>query len=88
MARELRPLTDNIIVTSSSHPRAASISMLVDEFAKQGIKVDVIKNVSTALSKALAVAQKTGLILVTGYLFVVAEAIEYFTKAGAADISR
>ncbi len=88
MARELRPLTDNIIVTSSSHPRAASISMLVDEFAKQGIKVDVIKNVSTALSKALAVAQKTGLILVTGSLFVVAEAIEYFTKARAADISR
>ena len=88
MARELRPLTDNIIVTSSSHPRAASISMLVDEFAKQGIKVDVIKNVSTALSKALAVAQKTGLILVTGSLFVVAEAIEYFTKARAADIGR
>jgi dihydrofolate synthase/folylpolyglutamate synthase len=88
MARELRPLTDNIIVTSSSHPRAASISMLVDEFAKQGIKVDVIKNVSTALSKALAVTQKTGPILVTGSLFVVAEAIEYFTKARAADISR
>src|SRR4030042_211538 len=56
MARELRPLTDNIIVTSSSHPRAASISILVEEFAKQGIKVDVIENTSTALSKPLFIS--------------------------------
>jgi dihydrofolate synthase/folylpolyglutamate synthase len=80
MAQEIKHLSDNITVTSSSHPRAASISILIEEFAKQGIKVDVIENVATALSKAMAVAQKTGLILVTGSLFVVAEAIEYFTR--------
>ena len=88
MARELRPLTDNIIVTSSSHPRAASTSILVEEFAKQGIKVDVIENTSTALSKALVTTQKTGLILVAGSLFVVAEAIDFFTRTRAADISQ
>ncbi|MBN2463596.1 MAG: bifunctional folylpolyglutamate synthase/dihydrofolate synthase [Dehalococcoidia bacterium] len=88
MARELKPLTDNIIVTSSSHPRAASISILVEEFAKQGIKADVTENISTALSKTLATTQKTGLILVTGSLFVVAEAIDFFARARVVDVSQ
>ncbi|MBC8276519.1 MAG: bifunctional folylpolyglutamate synthase/dihydrofolate synthase [Chloroflexi bacterium] len=89
MAKELKSLADNIIIASSSHPRAASASIiLVGEFAKLDIKVDIIENVSTALSKALAAAQKTDLILVTGSLFVVAEAIDYVIKAGTADVSR
>ena len=88
MARELKSLADNIIVTSSSHPRAASTSILVEEFAKLGIEVKITENVSKALSKALAVAQKTDLILITGSLFVVAEAMDYVAKAGAADVSR
>ena len=88
MAKELKSFTDNIITASSSHPRAASSSTVAREFAKLDIKVDIIENVSTALSKALAVAQKTDLILVTGSLFVVAEAMDYVIKAGAADVSR
>ncbi|UCH51088.1 MAG: bifunctional folylpolyglutamate synthase/dihydrofolate synthase [Chloroflexota bacterium] len=88
MARELRPLTENIIVTSSSHPRAAPTSILVEEFAKQGIKVDAIENITLALSRALAAIQNTGLILVTGSLFVVAEAIDFFTKANEAGVSQ
>ena len=88
MARELKALTDTIIITSSSHPRAASTSTLTQEFTKLDMKVDVIESVSKALSKALAVAQKTDLILVTGSLFVVAEAIDYVVKAGTADFSR
>ena len=81
MARELKSLAENIIITSSSHPRAASTSMLAMEFAKLGVEVKVAKNVSGALSQALAIAEKTDLILVTGSLFVVAEAIDYGTKA-------
>jgi dihydrofolate synthase/folylpolyglutamate synthase len=88
MAQELKSLSRNIAITSSSHPRAASISTLVEEFAKLGIEADVMGNVSEALSRALAAAQKTDLILVTGSLFVVAEAIDYVTRAMATDISR
>jgi dihydrofolate synthase/folylpolyglutamate synthase len=88
MAKELKSLTRNIIIASSSHPRAASSSMVGQEFAKLGIKVDMIENVYTALSKALAAAQKTDLILVTGSLFVVAEAMDYVINAGAADVNR
>jgi dihydrofolate synthase/folylpolyglutamate synthase len=88
MAKELESLADNIIITTSSHPRAASISTLAREFARLDIKVDIVENISTALPKALAVAQKKDLILVTGSLFVVAEAIDYVIKAGVADVSR
>jgi dihydrofolate synthase/folylpolyglutamate synthase len=77
MARELASFTPDITVTSSSHPRAAAIPIVAAEFAKQGVEVKTAKNVAEALSQALAVAQKTDLILITGSLFVAAEAIKY-----------
>jgi len=80
MAQELQPLGKHIIVTSSSHPRAASIQSLVEEFNSLGAQTMVVENVAHALSKALALAKKRDLILITGSLFVVAEAIDYFTK--------
>ena len=82
MVRELAPLAHHVIITSSSHPRATSTSILIEEFAKLGIEIKTAENVSGALAQALAVAKKTDLILITGSLFVVAEAIEYSTKAG------
>ena len=80
MAQELKSLAENVIVTSSSHPRAASTSMLAKEFARLSIEVNVAENVSGALPQALALAEKTDLILVTGSLFVVAEAIDYSAR--------
>ena len=88
MVRELKPLADKIIVTTSSHPRAASIATSAEEFANLSIEVDVTENVADALSQALSKAKKTELVLVTGSLFVVAEAINYFTKAKAAGVSQ
>ncbi len=88
MARELKPLGDHIIITSSSHPRAASISILADEFARLGVEAKIAGNVSDALSQALSLAGKTDLILVTGSLFVVAEAIGYAPKLGTSDVTQ
>ncbi len=82
MARELKPLAYRITITSSSHPRAASTSILTQEFARLGIKAKVAENVPEALSQVMAIAEKTDLILVTGSLFVAAEAINYGTRAG------
>ncbi|MBM3118586.1 MAG: bifunctional folylpolyglutamate synthase/dihydrofolate synthase [Chloroflexi bacterium] len=88
MVRELKPLGDHIIITSSSHPRAASTLILSDKFAKLGVKVKIAESVPDALSQALASTGKTGLILVTGSLFVVAEAIDYTSRAGTADVNQ
>ena len=83
MAQELQPLSNHIIITSSSHPRAAPISSVAEKFNTLGVKAMVVGNITEALSKALALAKKTDLILITGSLFVVAEAIDYITKARA-----
>jgi len=77
MARQLKCFATNITITSSSHPRAASTSILAEEFARLGIEVNVAENVPQALSQTLAAAKKRDLILVTGSLFIVAEAIDY-----------
>jgi len=83
MVQELKSLSNHIIITSSSHPRAASISLLAEKFNSPGVKAMTVGNVMEALSKALSSAKKTDLILITGSLFVVAEAIDYITKARA-----
>ena len=86
MAQELRAFAERIIITRSSHPRAASVQVLAEGFGNLGVEVEVAENASKALSKALSVADNTDLILITGSFFVVAEAISYITKAGTAGV--
>lgn len=80
IVKELAPLSCDVLVTRSSHPRAASVSVLATEFISQGIKVKVTNSVSEALSQVLTLAGDKDLICVTGSLFVVAEAIDYAAK--------
>jgi dihydrofolate synthase/folylpolyglutamate synthase len=80
MAKELKKLGCSIIITSSSHPRAASISSLAQTFKGVGMRPVVSDNVREALTKTLPSAEKTDLILITGSLFVVGEAIKFFDE--------
>jgi len=80
MVGELASFTKNIIVTSSNHPRAAANSVLADEFFKQGIEAQVVNSVADGIIGILPKAGKKDLILITGSLFVVAEALLFFGK--------
>lgn len=80
MAQELKTLSHHIIITSSSHPRAASISSLAEKFSRLDVEPVEEENVAEALSKTLDSAEKTDLILITGSLFVAGEAISYFNQ--------
>ncbi len=80
MVEELVPLSPQVTVTRSSHPRAASSLTIAAEFNKRGIGPKVTCDVFEALSQTLAVAGMQDLICVTGSLFVVAEALDYFSK--------
>lgn len=82
MAQELKPLGSHIIITNSSHPRAAHTSTLAKEFTRLNIKFETATDIYNALAQALCRAEKTDLILVTGSLFVVAEALNYAQKLG------
>jgi dihydrofolate synthase/folylpolyglutamate synthase len=76
---ELVPLSPQVIVTRAAHSRAAPLSTLVAEFSKQGIELEIRETVTEAISRALSLADRTDLICVTGSLFVVAEALDYFS---------
>jgi len=80
IVKELTFSSSQVIVTRSSHPRAASPLDLAAEFAKAGIKPKITNAVGQALSQSLALARKSDLICVTGSLFVVAEALDYMAR--------
>jgi dihydrofolate synthase/folylpolyglutamate synthase len=76
---ELVPLSPQVIVTQASHSRAAPVPTLVAEFTKRGIEPETKETVPEAIGRALSTAKKTDIICVTGSLFVVAEALDYFS---------
>jgi len=76
---ELVSLSPQVIVTRATHSRAVPPSILVAEFSKRGIELEIGETVTEAVSQALSLANKTDLICVTGSLFVVAEALDYFS---------
>ncbi len=79
MAAELAPFPDTVIVTSSRHPRAIAAGKLAEEFSRRGVTAVVAENVTRAIDAALAGASEGDLVCVTGSLFIVAEALEYFS---------
>jgi dihydrofolate synthase/folylpolyglutamate synthase len=76
---ELVPLSPQVIVTQTPHSRAATISTLAAEFSKRGIEPETRETIAEAISRALSLADRTDIICVTGSLFVVAEALDYFS---------
>ena len=80
------PLVKELITVKSFHPRAIDPGSLVEMAASYGHQMECIENIPTALEKALQLVGEDGLILVTGSIFVVAEARKYWE--GKADIRR
>jgi len=79
MARELSPLGARVLVAASRHPRAAPPEKVAGAWEKYQ-SCESFPSVPRALEEALARALSSDLILATGSLFVVAEAIEYFRR--------
>ena len=77
---ELVPFSPQVIVTRTAQSsRAASPPTLAAEFSKRGIEPETGETVAEAISRALSLADTTDIICVTGSLFVVAEALDYFS---------
>lgn len=72
----LLPAADRLWLTQSRHPKAIPASELVPVAQQAGVEPDVAPSVDEALRAALANASPQDLVLVTGSLFVVAEARE------------
>ena len=73
---ELAGLTSDVIVTRSRHPRAATIAAVAVAFAGYGVDAVQVEGVDAAVAKAVEESREGDLVLVTGSLFVAAEARE------------
>lgn len=80
MARELAASAVHTIATQSRHPKSSPAQRLADTGRQHGIEISVQTSVEAALLEAKRVSggnRGIGLIVVTGSLFVAAEAREY-----------
>jgi dihydrofolate synthase/folylpolyglutamate synthase len=82
MLAELMPNVQDLIAVKSFHPRAIDPEKLVDMAQSYGHQVEIIENIPQALERALQLSGADAVVLVTGSIFVVAEARKYWeTKA-------
>jgi dihydrofolate synthase/folylpolyglutamate synthase len=80
MFAELMPVAKDLIAVKSFHPRAIEPGKLMEMSQIYGHPVEVVEHVPQAIEKALQMAGADGLVLVTGSIFVVAEARKYWEK--------
>jgi dihydrofolate synthase/folylpolyglutamate synthase len=75
MLGELLPRVSKLIVTKADHPRAADPDLLTNLAHSHGVRVEVIHPVAKALEIGLKSLDDEDVLLVTGSLFVVGEAL-------------
>lgn len=76
----LETVSDIIILTkASNNPRAEDVSRLKQNFLNSRLGLEESSNIDEAMQKALRLADKDDLILVTGSLFVVGDAIKMYS---------
>ncbi|HHS97099.1 MAG TPA: bifunctional folylpolyglutamate synthase/dihydrofolate synthase [Chloroflexi bacterium] len=80
MLRALLPIADYLIVTRSEHPRATAPVELADIAASVGGGAEVAVNTQRALQRAVERLEGGEGILVTGSIFLVAEAREVWAE--------
>lgn len=75
MAGILFPIAEQVIVTKVANPRAATTSELAQAGSRTGTSLYEEQNVAAALARAREVSKPQGLIVVTGSIFLVGEAM-------------
>jgi len=83
MMAELVPFSLRIVVTRSRHPAAMPTWALREAVARHGIAVQEVEGVDRAVDETVQQAGEDDLVLATGSLFVVAEAIEAVKRVPA-----
>ncbi len=74
MFQELFPYVEQAIFTKSFHPRAISPFILHEKAIQSHLAAQVIEDVADAMQTALQIINERQVVLVTGSIFVVAEA--------------
>jgi dihydrofolate synthase/folylpolyglutamate synthase len=77
---ELMPMVHEMLVVKSFHPRAIEPTKLMEIVQPFGCPVQIVDQIPDALEKAVQLAGDKMAVLVTGSIFVVAEARKYWEK--------
>jgi dihydrofolate synthase/folylpolyglutamate synthase len=77
MADILFPLADHVVVTHVNNPRAASPDEIRQAGARTGADISSQPTPATALQAAKALAQRKALVVVTGSIYLVGEALQH-----------
>jgi dihydrofolate synthase/folylpolyglutamate synthase len=75
IAEILFPLADRVIATHVENPRAASASEIREASRRVSVEIDDAPDVASALAQARVVAGTRGLVVVTGSIYIVGEAM-------------
>ncbi len=82
MFEELLPRVARLIATQADHARAAEVADLAALAHEHGTRVETVVPVAQALDRALKILRPDEVLLVTGSLFVVGEALRYWESLG------
>ena len=75
IAEILFPLGERVIVTQADNPRSASAQEIREAAARLEIEMEEAVDVATALARAREIASARGIIVVTGSIYIVGEAM-------------
>jgi dihydrofolate synthase / folylpolyglutamate synthase len=75
MAEILFPIAEQVIVTTVANPRTATTGELVQAASRTGTPIYEEQSVGAALARAREISQPQGIIVVTGSIFLVGEAM-------------
>jgi dihydrofolate synthase/folylpolyglutamate synthase len=75
IAEILFPLADRVIATHVENPRAATAAEIREAASRIAVDVDQAPDVSAALAQARAIVGTRGLVVVTGSIYIVGEAM-------------
>jgi dihydrofolate synthase/folylpolyglutamate synthase len=80
MMVELMPVVKDLILVKSFHPRAIEPATLVKIAEPYHLPVHIVDHIPQALEEGLRFSGGNDVVLVTGSIFVVAEARKYWEK--------
>jgi dihydrofolate synthase/folylpolyglutamate synthase len=76
IAEILFPLAEKVIATHAENPRSAAPEEIRDAAARTGAEIEIVPTVREAVARAGRVAPANGVIVITGSIYVVGEAVQ------------
>jgi dihydrofolate synthase/folylpolyglutamate synthase len=88
MLAELVPVTRQVVLTRSFHPRAAEPELLEKQAQESGVPARIVAEVTDALEEALILTREDEIILATGSIFIATAVREaWLARNGIAFVS-